>query len=542
MKNLGDIAESTPTPVSILILEKELTHHPDPAFVRYLIDGFQTGFHTGVSNTNLPTFHCKNLLSARRDPETVSNILTTELLKGYLLGPFSKPPFNRYRISPIGIAEHKYSGKKRLIVDLSAPHDNPYHQSINNLISKEEFSLSYVKIDDAIRIIQSLGSGSWLCKFDIADAFKLLPIHPDLWHLYGIEWQEKYYFYTRLVFGSRSSPKIFDTLSQAICWIANHNYGITSILHLLDDFLTVDPPQFDAHRTMAILTMIFSRLGIPLSQHKTVGPVHKLEYLGIILDSSEMKASLPQDKLSRINSVLHTFNMRVKCTKRELLSLLGHLNFACRVIPAGRSFISRLLEAATSVKKLYYHVDLDKNCRADICMWQYLLAHWNGVSFFLDNHITKAHDMCLFTDAAGSTGFGGFYENQWFQGIWPKELRIETNPEISIAFQELYPVVVAAMLWGQSWECRRIMFYSDNQATVHIINKGRSKSPAIMKLMRRLVITAGLYNFCFVAEHVPGVQNSIADALSRFQMSRFRKLAPHAQEQPCQVPCDVMFN
>jgi len=530
------------TTVNVKHLEKELNHYPDPTFVSYIINGFRTGFHTGVTNSNIPTYCCQNLLSARRDPETVSKMLSTELQKGYMLGPFENPPFDQYRISPIGIAEHKYSGKKRLIVDLSAPHDNPNHQSINNLIPKEEFSLSYVKIDDAIRIIQSLGSGSWLCKFDIADAFKHLPIHRDLWHLHGIKWQEKYYFYTRLVFGSRSSPKIFDTLSQAICWIATNNYGVTSILHLLDDFLTIDSPQFDADRTMALLTMIFKRLNIPLSEHKTVGPVNKLEYLGIILDSTEMKASLPQDKLSRINCVLHTFYKRDKCTKRELLSLLGHLNFACRVIPAGRSFISRLLETATSVKKLHYRVHLNTNCRADICMWQYLLAHWNGVSFFLDNNITKAHDMYLFTDAAGSTGFGGFYKNQWFQGTWPDELRIETNPEISIAFQEMYPVVVAAMLWGCHWECKRIMFYCDNQATVHIINKGRSKSPAIMKLMRRLVITAGLYNFSFVAEHVPGVKNSIADALSRFQMSRFRELAPHAQEQPCQVPCNVMFD
>ena len=150
--------------------------------------------------------------------------------------------------------------------------------------------------------------------------------------------------------------------------------------------------------------------------------------------------------------------------------------------------------------------------------------------------------MSLFTDAAGSTGFGGIYQNYWFNGVWPTNLQMETNPDISIAFQELYPVVVAAILWGQYWACKRILFYCDNQAVVHILNKGRSKSPAIMKLMRRLVITAGLHNFSFVAEHVPGVNNAIADALSRFQMPRFRKLAPHAQEQPCQLPCDVMFN
>lgn len=103
---------------------------------------------------------------------------------------------------------------------------------------------------------------------------------------------------------------------------------------------------------------------------------------------------------------------------------------------------------------------------------------------FLDNKITKAHDRYLFTDAAGSTGFGGFFQNQWFNGIWPTELQFDTNDEISIAFQELYPVVVAALLWGHHWARKHILFYCDNQATVNITNKGRSKSPISMRLMR----------------------------------------------------------
>ena len=33
-------------------------------------------------------------------------------------------PFPVYRVNPIGVAEGKYSNKKRLIVDLSAAHDD----------------------------------------------------------------------------------------------------------------------------------------------------------------------------------------------------------------------------------------------------------------------------------------------------------------------------------------------------------------------------------------------------------------------------------
>jgi hypothetical protein len=108
--------------------------------------------------------------------------------------------------------------------------------------------MSYVKIDDAIKIIMSLGKGSFLCKFDISDAFKIIPTKPSQWPLYCMKWKASYYFYVRLSFGCRSSPIIFDNLSRAVCYIAEYNYNIKNILHLLDDILTVDSPNAIAEK------------------------------------------------------------------------------------------------------------------------------------------------------------------------------------------------------------------------------------------------------------------------------------------------------
>jgi hypothetical protein len=57
-----------------------------------------------------------------------------------------------------------------------------------------------------------------------------------------LKWESFYYFYVRLSVGCRSSPKIFDNFSKAVCFIAEHNYNVKRILHLLDDFLTIEPP------------------------------------------------------------------------------------------------------------------------------------------------------------------------------------------------------------------------------------------------------------------------------------------------------------
>ena len=524
------------------MLQSELQTFPDKLFASKLISGLSQGFHTGVKHLTLESFESKNLRSALQDPDKVDELLSKEVNEGYWTGPYKTPPFKSYRVSPIGLAEHKYNHKKRLIVDLSAPHEDPLHPSINDLISKEEFSLSYVKIDDAIKIIMDLGQGSWMCKTDVRAAFKIIPIHPSLWHLHGIKWNKQYYFATRLVFGSRSSPKIFDSLAQVVEWIIIHNYGITHTLHLLDDFIAIDHPNSEPLRTMALLTHIFRILGIPLSNEKTTGPTQTIQYLGIILDTIAMEARLPLDKLARISHLLADFSGKRTCTKRNLLSLLGHLVYASRVIIPGRTFMSRLFEAAKKVKKLDHRVTLTSDCKEDLRMWEHLLEHWNGISMFLDNAPISADDLALFTDASGTRGYGGYYQGNWFASAWDPGLLQSIESELSIAFQELYPIVVAAMLWGNTWSRKRILFHCDNLAVVHILNKGRSPCKSIMKLMRRLVIVAANNSFHFLAIHLPGHSNQIADSLSRLDFQKFRRLAPEASAEPCIIPTNVMFH
>lgn len=527
--------------VNIEQLQLELKNHPDRSFVNYLIDGFVQGFNTGLSCLPTYSFECKNLQSANRFPESTSELIETELNKGYIIGPYDTIPYSQYRINPVGIAVGKYSGKKRLIVDMSAPHDNDTHPSLNELISREEFSLSYVTIDDAIRLIKKLGKGALMCKVDLMDAFKNLNVAEHLWPYQGIKWNNKYYFYTRLVFGSRSSPKIFDNVSMAICWILKNNYNVENVLHLLHDFLTIDRPLFLADRTMAILTMVFNKLGLPLSDKKTAGPSTVLEYLGVILDSEQMEARLPLDKLRRITDAANSFLSRTSCTKRELLSLLGHLNFACRVIYPGRAFVSYLIRLSCTVKELHHHVKITNECRLDLRMWSYFLQQWNGISFFLDDEETAANQLQFFTDAT-PVGFGGYYNGKWFCGKFDYDM-IPGDCKASMALFELYPIVMAVALWGKYWHRKRIIVNCDNVATTEIINHRRSKIPFIMKFVRKLVWLQLRYNCVIRARFLPTHLNTLADSISRFQINKFRRLAPQADKHPtaCLPASDLMM-
>ena len=97
-------------------------------------------------------------------------------------------------------------------------------------------------------------------------------------------------------------------------------------------------------------------------------------------------------------------------------------------------------------------------------------------------------------------------------------------------------MVVAVALWGRRLTGKRIIIRSDNEALVAIINKQSSKCPKIMHLVRFFVLRCLSNNVSFKAIHIPGVKNQIADALSRSQMTQFRKLAPSAAIQGTDIP------
>jgi hypothetical protein len=78
-------------------------------------------------------------------------------------------------------------------------------------------------------------------------------------------------------------------------------------------------------------------------------------------------------------------------------------------------------------------------------------------------------------------------KGKWFCSPWPEDLPMSTKNKFSVTFLELYPIVVAAVLWGHLWTSKRILVLCDNEATVYIVNKGRSKCLYIMRLMCMLM-------------------------------------------------------
>ena len=159
------------------------------------------------------------------------------------------------------------------------------------------------------------------------------------------------------------------------------------------------------------------------------------------------------------------------------------------------------------------------------------MVGFNGKTMFLDETWLSSPVIHLYTDSAASKGWGAVLGSRWMGGAFPSHWH-----DLNITFLELVPIVVAISVWGCLLKNHCIIFHTDNEALVAIINKQTSRDPTVMVGVRKLVVACLQHNIKFKSKHVPGLENQLSDAISRFQFQRFRALAPHCQQSATAVP------
>ncbi|XP_070211711.1 uncharacterized protein [Littorina saxatilis] len=251
-----------------------------------------------------------------------------------------------------------------------------------------------------------------------------------------------------------------------------------------------------------------------------------------------MEVRLPEDKRSALQAVIASFiDGKNKSTLKELQSLIGSLNFACRAVIPGRAFCRRLIDATRGARKPNHRIRITEAMKEDLRVWDSFLKTYNGASFMFEQSWEDNDSLHLYTDSAGSVGFGAFFQNSWASGTWPAHWQ-DNSPDIT--FKELFPIALAVEIWGKKFSNKKVMFHCDNLAAVHVINKQTCRSEPLMHLVRSLVLSCLNHNILFRAKHIPGHKNCVADALSRFQWAKFRSLVPEADEHATAVPQSLL--
>lgn len=471
--------------------------------------------------------------SAALHPEVVSDYLDKELALGRMLGPFPLSHAPSCHISRFGVIPKGHNtGKWRLITDLSFPHG----RSVNDGIDPDLCSLSYITVDAVADRIRQLGVGTMMAKVDIESAYRLIPVHPDDRPLQAVQWEGKLFVDSRLPFGLRSAPKIFNAVADALCW---HLVmcGVEWVLHYLDDYIVLGAPDSpECQEALATLIRVCGILGVPLATHKTEGPTTCLTYLGIEVDSVAGELRLPVEKLLRLRQLLQAWGDRKSCSRKDLESLVGHLNHACKVVRPGRSFLRRILDLLHGTQRHPSRSDairLNTEFRADLAWWQEFVVTWNGTSFLTGPAHLPTVEMA--SDASGSWGCGAWCGNMWFQVQWDHR-----SQDLPIAVKELLPIVLACAIWGRGWQGHQVLCHCDNQAVVATLRSRSSKHKGLMHLLRCLTFLEAGFGCSLRATYINTKANHLADDLSRNELPSFLSKVPLAHPSPSQLPDNLL--
>lgn len=473
-----------------------------------LVSGFENGFLIGHGPDFIQNYFSS---SQSRIPSHLQdyfeNKLHIELCYGRIKGPYTTPPLDNFKISPLTLREKSCTGKYRIIQNLSFPYDDT---SVNSQISDEHKSVKYSNISEAIRLITQLPAGAYSAKTDIKNAFSIIPIHPNDHHKLGILYKEQFYYAKTLPQGAASSCRIFELFSTALQHIIQYHAPHIRLIHYLDDFLIIAPSQQLCQAYLDIVHTIFNDIGVPLAQDKTTIPSTCTTFLGIELNTILQCAKLPIEKLIQYSNDISQVLMKRTITKRTLQSILGKLNFATSVVP-GRPFLRRLICLLSHVSQPHYYIKLTPGAQLDLRMWHTFLKTYNGTTFFRYLKI-DSYTLSMSSDAC-KHGFGATFKHHWIQSTYPDSWK-----DYHITVLELYPIYIMLHMFAFHIQNMTVRFYCDNESVCFILNKLSSKDPIVMSIIRPLVLCFLTNNIHISAIHVPGKCNTICDKISRFQI------------------------
>ena len=566
--------QSLPSPVnwqSLVHQLKELGY--ETSAIAYVERGFRCGFNLEVSHDLvesrgvLPN-HQSSLLA---EPQ-IDEQLALEVRLGRMIGPFAKPPsgslWRGWSVAPLG-AVIKDTGKARIITDLSAGAD-----SVNERIPEEAGVTAYPSFLDVARMLYSAESdhpgGVRLSICDVESAFRNLPICPDDYRHLIFQWKGGFYVDTRLVFGVRTGPSIYNRFGAAVQFLLEKRLNV-KIIRMLDDHLFVDTRE-DAGLDGALVLM--AALGVPVATKKTVRGVRAALFLGYWWSLDALSVSVSRERWVKLLACIDGLTTVGAATPawvsaETLRVLLGKLQWASAAVPYGRVHINSLYHALTDAdansitprEARSRSIWLGSVQLADIAWWRArcgdgAIPDRIPCVSMGDLVSPPPPDIVCHTDASGAflgawwckSSGGKEGTTQWLQLEVPPLCTIQATfvleryvhapleLTVSSAWLECAAALAAVSAWAAGpWRGKRVQLWTDNAALQCAWSSGASGSAVVAAYLRAMSGWCHEFNVHLNVGWIAGSSNVIADRISRGQAHAAnnelvaRKIAPLEQ-------------
>ncbi|CAC5397009.1 unnamed protein product [Mytilus coruscus] len=206
--------------------------------------------------------------------------------KKAILGPFHVNPFSHdIVISPLNSVPKRFSGTEDHLgfkCKRRGCYQRLYRQ---RQLFRNEVHLKYPNVDALVELIKKHGRNCLIFKRDLSRAYRQIFIDLHDVHLVGYKWNDHLYFDRVLSMGLRSAAHICQRVTNAVAFMFRQ-MGF-DIVNYLDDFCGVESVD-RADKAYIELKRLLDSCGLEESFHKAVYPSTRMEFLGIICDTSKL--------------------------------------------------------------------------------------------------------------------------------------------------------------------------------------------------------------------------------------------------------------
>ena len=166
-------------------------------------------------------------------------------------------------------------------------------------------------------------------------------------------------------------------------------------------------------------------------------------------------------------------------------------------------------------------IHLTPDFKRDLGWFAKFLPTYNGISLYDHKHIdvTLEIDSCL-------TGFGGR------SGDCVYHLPIQRGfRNWSIVHLETVNILLAIRIFKLQWTGKRVLIQCDNEAVVTVLRSGKTHDPYLSACARNIWYAAAAGDIDLQYVHIRGIDNQVADVLSRWQgtIDQLNLLHSHVQ-------------
>lgn len=310
--------------------------------------------------------------------------------------------------------------------------------------------------------------------------------------------------------GLRSAAYMCQRVTNAIMYI-HRSFGFWS-MNYLDNFGSAEKAQV-AWDSFNLMTRILESIGAEEAQQKAIPPTTRLDFLGNTVDSQKMTLEVAAERKTELMQLMEEWMKKQKYSLKELQSLIGKLSFVTNCIRPGRIFINRLLEILRTTPPTG-KVSMNEQILHDLRWWKNYLPGFDGVSILWLQDCLEVNAW-LASDAS-LIGGGAMHEKQFFHLKFNDRMLQCTD---NIAQRELFMIVIAIKLWGESLAGKVVRFSTDNQIAMYAINSGRTRDKFTQKCIREIAWVCAKFQILLKASYLKSELNVIPNTLSRWYQS-----------------------